>query len=128
MNEYTRKIDEILKRGRVAERDTIQQYLYKRLKDEMQRYPLIHPTIKDFIIKRELGIKNMPTINKISKGLDRSIDDQIKMMARDCKTTIFKLLLPIENVLHSFSVKILANLKSPLINDAKEGMKNLIEC
>ncbi len=125
INEYTKKIDEIIKRGRVSERETIQQYLYKRLKDEMQRYPLIHPTIKDFIIKRELGIKNMPTINKIAKGLDRSIDDQIKMMAKDCKTTIFKLLLPIENILHSFSVRILSNLKSPLINDAKEEIARL---
>lgn len=125
IDKYKRQIDEIAQRARIPIGDSIQNYLFKRLKDEMQRFVSIHHVIKEFIIKRQLGFPNMPTINKICNGLDESVKEQIKMMVDDCDKTIYKLMIPIENVVHDFSKKLLSGMKSSLVDNAGSELERL---
>lgn len=118
-------IDSLISNYQIPANDSIQNYLYKRLCLEMERYPLIHRQIRALIIKNVLGMKSTFPLDHIKNGLDRVVIDQINQMVPDIKSTIEKIIEPIERIMHEFSSKVLKDLKSSYVGDSQTEINRI---
>lgn len=122
---YHRILDSLALQSGVPIHSSIQDFLYKRLMTEMERFPLIHKTIKSFVVKNILGMPGTVPMQQITSGLDKTIVDQINQMVVDIKNTIIQVMAPLEKVIYDFSTSALKDLKSCYVADAHEEISRL---
>lgn len=119
INDSCRVIDKICMMAGVRENVSIREYLYKRLIEDMQRFPIVPQQTKVDVAKRLARQPGAPTLNEIYRGMDKMFTDQTKSMVDAEKKVILKLLAPIEACIHQFSIKFLSNIRSPFIEDVE---------
>lgn len=122
-----RSIDGIMRHGKVAAHDSIRTYLFRRLADDFQRYPLINSTIREMVVRNLVEMPGAPTMTKITSGLDRTLKEQINQMALSGKGTITKLMKPIEEVVHKFGSHVMSGMHSSFIEDGQAEVERLRE-
>lgn len=122
-----RNIDNMCRQTHIQPGDSIRTFLFKRLKDEFQRYPLINPNIREAVVKNLVEMPYSLTINKITDGLDRTIKEQINQMVATGKSTIVKILKPLEETIHIFGNTVLYGLNSAYIEDHNNEIRRLRE-
>jgi hypothetical protein len=118
-------IDGIVRHSRVLPHDSLRTYLFKRLKDDFQRYPLINSALREMVAKNLANVPNSPTLSQITGGLDRSIKEYANQMVLGGKGTVTKLMKPIEEVVHKFGCAVMSGLHSSYIVDGNSEIQRL---
>lgn len=120
INNILKNIDNLTSQHSINSHETIQNFLFKRLSEEMNvRFPLIHNTIKSFIIKNFLDMPGALPLSNITSGLDKVVIDQINSLLKDCKNAREQILSPLEKIIYDFSIQILNDLRSAFVGDDK---------
>jgi hypothetical protein len=125
INNACQKLDAICLAANVKENVRIRDFLYKRLIEDMQRFPIVPQQTKIGVARRLVKLIGAPTLKEIYKSLDRLLLDQTKYMVSEEKKVITKLLSPIENTIHQFSTRILNGVKSDHIDDIEKESKRI---
>ncbi len=120
-------IDGICRQASVAVHETIRTYLFERLKDDFQRFPLLHPVIREAVVRKILEMPGAHTMQQITKGLDRTLKEQINQMIASGKASVTRLMRPIEEVVHEFGSAVMTGMHSTYINDGQAEVERLRE-
>lgn len=118
-------IDTLLKKTGHREGITVRTYLFERLKDDMQRFPLVPEQIRSNIAKNLTKMPGYRPLREVLASADFQIRKYAKSMAEEEKKIMKKLLMPIEMIVHGFSSKLISNLKSSYIEDAAQESERI---
>ncbi len=122
---YVNQINDIERKSQVNSYDSIKTFLFKKIMIETEKFPMIHKTIRNLVVKNILGMPQTFPLKHITSGLDKFVIDQINQMINDINIQKEKIIEPIEKVFFDFSCKILKNLKSHYVGDFQEELSRI---
>lgn len=111
-------LDDYRRRSGVQEATTIRNFLAERLKEDMQRFPLVPESIRSGLSRSLVKITGATPTSVLLATLDTQTRKHTQDMLKEEKSIILpKLLKPIENIVHQFSSALLSHMSSEYIED-----------
>lgn len=114
-----KSLDQYMARGGAQDGTTIRSYMAERLKDDMQRFPLVPESIRSGLSKSIVKMTGTPDTKALLASLDEQTRKYTRTMVEEEKNvTLPKLMEPIENIVHKFSSSLLSFMSSEYIEDS----------
>jgi len=115
------EVTEIQRKNKIDDATTIRSFAASRLKEDMQRFPLIPEHVRNGVSKSLVKMQGAPTNKFLLASVDSTMRTLVKNMIDEEKNNVLpKILNPIENIVHRFSSLLLSNMKSEYIDEATE--------
>lgn len=119
------KLDGLLKYHRIQDGDTINDYLRRRLRNDLSSFLFVPTHLRDKLLDRLLGVPGAPTPNAMCKGQVPVIANHIKGIARVAPNVIRAAMGPLEEVVHAISCALLGGCQSAFVKDGGAEVQRL---
>jgi hypothetical protein len=117
-------IDSMVESVGLDDSATIQQYLSRKLSDDLLEFGF-NKKIQNMIIDRILGTPDSPTLNDIKKNIEKSQYETAAAFVKASQKLLQGYIRPLELAINDFAVELLRGLESTLIEDSGAEVERL---
>ena len=123
LNSAVERLENITRREGISDNQTIADYIVAKITPFLKKQVELPDANMKLLLKRLFGVKGV-TFNNVVKGLDRDAKEKVREIVKAQKELMKNAIIPIEDVVHDFSVEMLKGLHSAFILDnPKEVMR-----
>lgn len=122
---YKSQIESICKKAKISETDTIKFYLFKRIMQDMVRFPTIPHGLQAKIAKSLCGYRTEEPVGNVIGKLDKILKIHALDVVREEKKVIRNLLKPLEKIIDNFYHKITKGITSCLVENPSKEMQRI---
>ena len=123
LNTAVERLENITRREGISDNQTIADYIVAKITPFLKKQVELPDANMKLLLKRLFGVKGV-TFNKVVKDLDRDTKEKVREIVKAQKELMKNAIIPIEDVVHDFSVEMLKGLHSAFVLDnPKEVMR-----
>jgi phosphopantetheine adenylyltransferase len=122
------RVSDLMRENGLSDNDTVGDFIVRNVSELVySNFPDLNEDTKLLIVNRILGQKGS-SLTKIMSNIPKDqpgLRELARQMVKDSKKILSKIIYPLEDIIHDFSVEILRGLESAFIIDNKKEVERL---